>query len=322
MVTIQGRYLFSKTNRAFLTCGCKRSRILIGSYGNTSNSSISASSRNVSHFSTGPSSSSRDRNSPNLPNRNSNDSKRKHISNRDKNEKEKNIHSDQSTIAKCNEIMSKFLIRRKEGCQPPSISWLQQNDDDDDDNPRAFHALDYTKNESLYKDVLILIDALELAVKAKRIRATSGRENQELTAILGNILLICSESPPVRLTGSDLPKTADSCMRTIRIIQALNFDVQPIHLQFTVRAANQEHDWKLASSLFRQQIDPDRNGYMPIDSKLGPSGFLEMGLYAVAMDLGGSTTDDEQSFQVVQGVFQAAQEMSIVSPTDLEKCKL
>jgi hypothetical protein len=217
--------------------------------------------------------------------------------------------------------MSKFLIRRKEGCQTPSISWLQQNDDNDD-NHHVFNALDYAKNESLYKDVLILIDALELAVKAKRIRATSGRENQELTAILGNILLICSESPPVRLTGSDLPKTSDSCMRTIRIIQALNFDVQSIHLQFTVRAANQEHDWKLASSLFRQQIDPDRNGYMPIDSKLGPAGFLEMGLYAVAMDLGGSITDDEQSFQVVQGVFQAAQEMSIVSPTDLEKCKL
>lgn len=308
MITIQGKHLISKSNRAFLTCGCKRARPLFGS---------NVHHQNASHFSSGRSARD-DKPSPNaVTNRISKDSKSKQSSNQIRKDKAKLIQSDPSTITKCNEIMVKFLTRRNVECKPPSIAWLHQQQEDD--NHSDFSIGKYSNNEALYKDVLILIDALELAVKAKRISATSGRENQELTAILGNILLICSETPPVRLTKSGLPKTSDACMRTIGLIKALNFDVQSVHLKFTVRAANQEHDWKLASSLFRQQIDPDINGYMPIDSKLGPTEFLEMGLYAVAMDSGGATTDEEESFKVVQGVFHAAQEMSIVSPTDLEK---
>lgn len=311
MITIQGKRLISKSNLKFLSSGCKRSRPFLGSY-------VSTSNHNVSHFSSGRSS-SRDKPSVNVvSDRITKDSQRKDISNQRKSNKSKIIQSDQSTIAKCNEIMAKFLVRRSEGCKPPSIAWLQQEDEKYPDPNLGEY---YSKNEALYKDVLILLDALELAVKVKRISASSGRENQDLTAILGNILLICSEAPPVRLTKADLPKTSETCMRTIGLIKQLNFDVQPVHLKFAVQAANQEHDWKLASSLFRQQIDPDINGYMPIDSKLGATEFVEMGLYAVAMDLGGSTTDEERSFKVAKGVFHAAQEMSIISPTDLEKCK-
>lgn len=219
--------------------------------------------------------------------------------------------NEQSTITKCDLIMAKFLARRAQ-CKPPSLQWIE--------NDIVFQSGDFEENLKLYKDILTLVDILELSVEAQRITSSSGRQNRELTAILGNILLICSESPPIRLTGSNLPKTSDTCMRVLKLIKSLNFDIQPIHLQFIVRAANQEHEWSLASSLFREQTNPDLNGYTPIDSTLGSEGFLEMGLYAIAMNLG-SDTENEDGFRAVRGVFHAVQEMSIVSPTDIEKCK-
>ena len=213
-----------------------------------------------------------------------------------------------STLSKCNEIMSKLLQRRQELPSPP-IDWLNSGPIDD---------TDFKNREDLYKDVISLTRAIELSIKAKRIQASSGRDIRELTALLGNILLICSESPPKRISSSPLPSTSQFCAKVLSLLNALNLDIQQIHIFCSIRAANQEHEWELASSLFRKQIDPDFNGLVPVDPQLGWNGFLEMGLFGLAMDLSHRGCE---GVDVVEGVLDAVRDMCMVSPTDQEKCK-
>lgn len=215
-----------------------------------------------------------------------------------------------STLSKCNDIMAKLLLRRQE-FSPPPIDWLLSNHE-------LLDELDKQKREDLYKDVISLTQAIELSIKGNRIQASSGRDIRDLTAILGNILLICSESPPRRITMNDLPSTSQTCSKVLSLFNALNLDIHNIHNFCTIRAANQEHEWELSSSLFGRQIDPDFNGLVPVDPQLGWNGFLEMGLYGLSMDL---SHRGLEGVQVVEGVLNAVRDMCMVSPTDQEKCK-
>lgn len=215
-----------------------------------------------------------------------------------------------STLSKCNDIMAKLLQRRQE-LPPPPIEWLSSGSEFTDE-------VDMQKREDLYKDALSLIQAIELSIKANRIQASSGRDIRDLTALLGNILLICSESTPKRIAMNDFPKTSQSCSRVLSLFVSLNLDIHNFHNFCTIRAANQEHEWELASSLFCKQIDPDFNGLVPVDSELGWNGFLEMGLYGLAMNL---NNRGYEGVRVVEGVLDAVRDMCMVSPTDQEKCK-
>jgi len=215
-----------------------------------------------------------------------------------------------STLSKCNDIMAKLLQRRQE-LPPPPIQWLVAGSEFMDE-------ADIQKRDDLYKDVLSLIQAIELSIKSNRIQASSGRDIRDLTALLGNILLICSESTPKRIAMNDFPKTSHACSRVLSLFDALNLDIHNFHNYCTIRAANQEHEWELASSLFCKQIDPDFNGLVPVDSELGWNGFLEMGLYGLAMNL---SNRGYEGVRVVEGVLNAVRDMCMVSPTDQEKCK-
>uniref|UniRef100_A0A7S3V6R3 Uncharacterized protein n=1 Tax=Chaetoceros debilis TaxID=122233 RepID=A0A7S3V6R3_9STRA len=230
-----------------------------------------------------------------------------------------------STLEKCNEIMSKLVIRRNE-LSPPPIGWLYSEKLDEEDLQTRL---------DLYRDTTNLINAIDLSVKSRRIKASSGRENRDLNAILGNTLLICSETPPIRLlklgnSTSEFPCTSDTCIQVLSILEQLNLDIQPVHHFCTIRAANQEHDWKLASSLFRKQIDPDLNGLVPVDTTLGWDGYLEMGLFGLARELsnaeiegGNQATSTDLTISeggaIVEGVLDAVRDMCLVSPTDQEK---
>lgn len=217
----------------------------------------------------------------------------------------------QSTLSKCSDIMTGFL-KRRESLPPPSMDWIFSGQFDDFDREQWQARID------LYKDIVSLTHAIDLSVKANRLQASSGRDIRDVTDILGNILLICSESPPKRLSLVDLPSTSQTCITVLSILERLNLDVQNIHNFLSIRAANQEHDWALSSRLFCKQIDPDVNGLVPVDSHLGWDGFLEMGLYGLAMDL---TNRVHDGGDVVEGVLNAVRDMCIVSPTDEEKCK-
>ena len=224
--------------------------------------------------------------------------------------KDTKVETRSSTLSKCNDIMAKLLHRRQD-LPPPPIDWLSSDHEllDESDN---------LKREDLYKDVISLTQAIDLSIRGNRIQASSGRDIRDLTALLGNILLICSESPPKRITMNDLPNTSQTCSKVLSLFNALNLDIHNIHNFCTIRAANQEHEWELSSSLFRKQIDPDFNGLVPVDPQLGWNAFLEMGLYGLSMDL---THRGFEGFRVVEEVLNAVRDMCMVSPTDQEKCK-
>lgn len=224
---------------------------------------------------------------------------------------QKERHLGDSTLSKCNDIMVKLLQRRKQ-IDPPPIEWILTTES-------KVKIDDFEFRINLYKDIISLTKALELSIRSKRIQASSTRDIRELSALLGNILLICSESPPKRLTGiQELPSTLEMCKKVLSLLEELNLDIQNFHNFCTIRAANQEHHWKVASTLFLNQIDPDMFGLVPIDSKLGWDRYVEMGLYGLAMSLKQSKNTD---IDVANGVFNAVSDMCMVSPTDREKCE-
>lgn len=224
---------------------------------------------------------------------------------------QKEGHLGDSTLSKCNDIMVKLLQRRKQ-IDPPPIEWILTTES-------KVKIDDFEFRINLYKDIISLTKALELSIRSKRIQASSTRDIRELSALLGNILLICSESPPKRLTGiQELPSTLEMCKTVLSLLEELNLDIQNFHNFCTIRAANQEHHWKVASTLFLNQIDPDMFGLVPIDSKLGWDRYVEMGLYGLAMSLKQSKNTD---IDVANGVFNAVSDMCMVSPTDREKCE-
>jgi hypothetical protein len=230
------------------------------------------------------------------------------------NTKENDMES-KSTLKKCCNVMNGLLKKRQLLHSPSAMDWICS---------APGHHTDYADHEhwkmrlDIYKDIVLLTQAVDLSVKAKRIQASSGQDIRDVIDLLGNILFLCSESPPKRLSFVDLPSTSETCVKVLSILEQLNLDIQNIHQCFAVRAGNQEHDWALSSNLFRKQIDPDVNGLVPVDSDLGPDGFLEMGLYALAMDFDQRGHD---GLDVVEGVLSAVRDMCIVSPTDEEKCK-
>ncbi len=248
-----------------------------------------------------------------------------------------------TTLAKCNEIMDKLLVRRSE-FTPPPIDWLYSD-------PIAIEKSDEIQARlELYRDAVDLAKVIELSIQSKRLKVSSGRENRDLTSILGNLLLICSETPPRRLllespnlnlssfqksdkqkdrdTYENIPSTTNTCTKLLDLIQTLNFDIQPIHHFCAIRAANQEHEWEASSKLFLRQIDPDYNGLVPVDPTLGWDGHVEMGLFGIAMQRKSHKHHDAQHQQqsrrnshVVDGMLRAVRDMCMVSPTDQEKCK-
>lgn len=235
----------------------------------------------------------------------------KKIQHENQKKQQKEGHLGDSTLSKCNDIMVKLLQRRKQ-IDPPPIEWILTTES-------KVKIDDFEFRINLYKDIISLTKALELSIRSKRIQASSTRDIRELSALLGNILLICSESPPKRLTGiQELPSTLEMCKKVLSLLEELNLDIQNFHNFCTIRAANQEHHWKVASTLFLNQIDPDMFGLVPIDSKLGWDRYVEMGLYGLAMSLKQSKNTD---IDVANGVFNAVSDMCMVSPTDREKCE-
>lgn len=235
----------------------------------------------------------------------------KKIQHENQKKQQKEGHLGDSTLSKCNDIMVKLLQRRKQ-IDPPPIEWILTTES-------KVKIDDFEFRINLYKDIISLTKALELSIRSKRIQASSTRDIRELSALLGNILLICSESPPKRLTGiQELPSTLEMCKTVLSLLEELNLDIQNFHNFCTIRAANQEHHWKVASTLFLNQIDPDMFGLVPIDSKLGWDRYVEMGLYGLAMSLKQSKNTD---IDVANGVFNAVSDMCMVSPTDREKCE-
>ena len=122
--------------------------------------------------------------------------------------------------------------------------------------------------------------------------------SRELSIFLGEALTILSTS------------SYDDCSRVMNIIQSYNLDLP--HYDHAIQAAAVEKNWAEAARLFRQKIDPDEAGYTPVEVSVQNP----LGLYAIAKD-----AQKNQDGNVADRVMDAVLNLTMVSPTDQEKCE-
>jgi hypothetical protein len=118
-------------------------------------------------------------------------------------------------------------------------------------------------------------------------------------------------------------------MDILSTLRELHLNIQPQHYATTIRIACQEEQFQQAATLFLHQIDPDHEGYSPMDSEIGWDTPMEMGLYAIAMSsvvkknhnrVVGHEHEKEVAMEATEKVFDAVSKMCLVSARDQEKC--
>ena len=101
----------------------------------------------------------------------------------------------------------------------------------------------------------------------------------------------------------------EDCQHVMAITTRWNLDTN--NNKSALEAACREGRWEEASNLFSRQIDPDRAGYTPMEIDLKEP----LGLYAIARNA------QQQNIPVAEQVMDAVTSMSMVNPTDQNKCK-
>lgn len=145
--------------------------------------------------------------------------------------------------------------------------------------------------QSLVQDARILVDQLEDAVEQGRLDYQFTRE---VTFLLQQALYLFRTSYP-------------DCQRVLQLCKRWNLDISD--QKPAMVAACLAGEWKEASRMFQRLIDPDVAGYTPMEISVKEP----VGLYAIARTCEDSTTVAEQ-------VMNAAMSMSMVNPTDQDKC--
>jgi hypothetical protein len=128
-----------------------------------------------------------------------------------------------------------------------------------------------------------------------------GKHGKELSRLLELVLFVYSQL--------NLPLHDDS-QEVLGTLKEWNLDVRSRHTDYAIVTANREFRWKEASDMFWTQISPEA-GYNPVDVSISSP----HGLFAVAR------CAQEQNAAVVENVFDAIQQLSMVSPADQRTCK-
>ena len=243
-------------------------------------------------------------------------------------------------LPRATERMEAFL-RSRALLPPPPAAWLRPVDDDGlsggdghDANDEEAHDDDnvLAQRIALHNDVVQLLLILRDSIFGGHVSPRGGRNGLVLSDLLGNILLLLGESPPLHLmmgqqgnaqTNKRTTSPADAAAIGLDLLRRTNLDVRPDHYASAVRAACHDGRWEMASDLFSSQCNPNSAGLVPVDSTLGSDSTAELGLYAIARqsrdeqggDGGGPSASADK-------VFDAALGMSIISPTDQDSCKL
>jgi len=152
----------------------------------------------------------------------------------------------------------------------------------------------------------------------------SGKHHHEVSVLLERILRLyscCSCSDNNR--GESV---FDECMSVLDLMRKeWKLDVQHQHCQHALVAAGREQRWKDAARLFVSRINPDDSGQAPFDvlSVSDPVGLYAVARFAQEQQQQGdhSNTGKGGNASVVDNVFDAVLRMSMVSPTDQNKCK-
>lgn len=161
------------------------------------------------------------------------------------------------------------------------------------------------------------VDRREIFVKTKELFARiqscvkdrmlqpSSQHNREVSVLLERILRLYSSVSV--LSGESV---FDECSLVLSLMQTWKVDLQHKHCEYASMVAAYESRWYEAAKLFSSRIDPD-SGFAPYDVSVADP----VGLYAVARNA------QERGASVVDSVFDAVLRMSMVSPSDQNKCK-
>jgi hypothetical protein len=173
--------------------------------------------------------------------------------------------------------------------------WAQEQDYQDSRRDDTFHSLK-----------AIMFD-FEHQVRIGVIKA-NGKHRHECSVLLEELFRLLS------LCGalSDELSPFDECRRLIDLMEnEWKIEMQHNHCEYVVITACREQRWSEASDVFWRHIDPNRGGYNPCDISITEP----IGLYAIARDA------QNKKLPVVDRVFDAVLRMSMVSPSDQDRCK-
>jgi hypothetical protein len=99
------------------------------------------------------------------------------------------------------------------------------------------------------------------------------------------------------------------CERILKLARKWNLSLSD--QKAALNAACFEGRWKEAADMFLQLVDPDRDGYSPMEIDLR----YPIGLYAIARDA------QERGTPVAESVMSAVMSMIMVNPSDQNKCE-
>jgi hypothetical protein len=156
---------------------------------------------------------------------------------------------------------------------------------------------------SVLEDTRELYHALIVAVENGQLNP-SGRHGKELSNLMEVVLYVYS-----RIDLPDTP-TFEYCEEALSTLKNWNFDIHSKHSAYTIAVANREERWKDASSLFWKQINPEA-GFNPVNVSISNP----LGLYAIAR------LAQEENSAVAEHVFDAVQQLTMVSPSDQRTCE-
>lgn len=162
--------------------------------------------------------------------------------------------------------------------------------------------------DDAFQSLKSVISDFEHQIRTGVIKA-NGKHRHECSIMLEEIFRLLS------LCGvhSDGLSPFDECRRLILLMEKeWNIELQHNHCEYAVVCAGREKRWSEASSVFWRHIDPSHGGYNPCDISISEP----VGLYAIARDA------QEKSLPVAEHVFDAVLRMSMVSPSDQDRCKL
>ncbi|KAG7368144.1 hypothetical protein IV203_030887 [Nitzschia inconspicua] len=189
---------------------------------------------------------------------------------------------------------------------PPTVLMLR------DGGPR-WSLTEQELRQATLQQTHYLFDAICQAVKQGHLKP-SQKHAEELSrlveCVLYNYSCCCSGQSESRNVKQATFPLSNKCQQVLNVLnKEWNLDIQNNHYQHAISVANQEGNYKLASSLFERQIDPNA-GNTPVPVAIDNP----QGLYAIAMLH--APSDPSASSTAAEHVMDAVQRLIMVSPHD------
>ena len=137
----------------------------------------------------------------------------------------------------------------------------------------------------------------------------SGEDGPSVSLICAKVFQLYYES--MGNNPDEVSYAFDECRGLLDAMRSWNIDLQAEHCEYAILVAALADRWSDGSQLYWNFIDPDRAGYKPCSISVANP----VGLYVMAR------AAKEKGNPVVEQVFDAVLRMSMVSPSDQDKCE-